>query len=57
MFYDLAAATGRKVGDMVGAVRLAVSGVTAGPGLWELFEVVGKEEVLRRIDVALPLMG
>lgn len=45
-----------KLGDLVGAVRLAVSGVTAGPGLWELFEVVGKEETLRRIEVAEPLM-
>jgi glutamyl-tRNA synthetase len=40
----------------VGAPRLAVSGVTAGPGLWEMFEIIGKEEVLRRIDVAMPLM-
>ena len=45
-----------KLGELVGAVRLAVSGVTAGPGLFELFEVVGKEEVLKRIEKALPLM-
>ncbi len=55
-FYDLAANNGRKVGDLVGAVRLAVSGVTVGPSLWELFELVGKEETLRRIDIALPFM-
>lgn len=46
-----------KLGELVGAVRLAVSGVTAGPGLWELFEVVGKQETLRRINTALPLMA
>ncbi|MCF0216466.1 MAG: glutamate--tRNA ligase [Fibrobacteraceae bacterium] len=56
-FMDLTVSRGCKLGDLVGAVRLAVSGVTAGPGLWELFEVVGKEETLRRIDVALPMMG
>lgn len=56
-FYALAERIGRKVGDLVGAPRLAVSGVTVGPGLWELFEILGKEETLRRIDVALPLMG
>ena len=55
-FYDLAERCGHKVGELVGAPRLAVSGVTAGPGLWEMFELIGKEEVLRRIDVALPLM-
>ena len=56
-FYDLAERCGHKVGELVGAPRLAVSGVTAGPGLWEMFELIGKDEVLRRIDVALPLMG
>lgn len=56
-FYALAERIGHKVGELVGAPRLAVSGVTAGPGLWELFELLGKEETLRRIDVALPLMG
>ena len=55
-FYDLAERCGHKVGELVGAPRLAVSGVTAGPSLWELFETVGKEETLRRIDAALPLM-
>ena len=55
-FNALAAARGCKLGDLVGAVRLAVSGVTAGPGLWELFEVVGKGEVLKRIAFALPQM-
>ncbi|MCQ2098166.1 MAG: glutamate--tRNA ligase [Fibrobacter sp.] len=56
-FYALAERIGHKVGELVGAPRLAVSGVTAGPGLWEMFEIIGKEETLRRIDVALPLMG
>lgn len=55
-FVALTEKRGCKLGDLVGAVRLAVSGVTAGPGLWELFEVVGKEETLRRIEVAEPLM-
>jgi glutamyl-tRNA synthetase len=40
----------------VGAVRLAVSGVSAGPGLWETFELLGKENVLSRIQDAEPLM-
>ena len=55
-FLDLANTRQCKLGELVGAVRLAVSGVTAGPGLWELFEVVGKETVIQRIEKALPLM-
>ena len=55
-FLALTEKRGCKLGDLVGAVRLAVSGVCAGPGLWELFEVVGKAETIRRIEVAEPLM-
>jgi len=55
-FMELTETRACKLGELVGAVRLAVSGVSAGPGLWELFEAVGKEEVIRRITVAEPLM-
>ena len=55
-FVKLTEKRGCKLGELVGAVRLAVSGVTAGPGLWELFEVVGKDETIRRIANAEPLM-
>lgn len=55
-FNDLTVSRQCKLGELVGAVRLAVSGVTAGPGLWELFEVVGQEEVVKRIESALPSM-
>jgi glutamyl-tRNA synthetase len=55
-FQTLAQTRECKLGDLVGAVRLAVSGTTAGPGLWEIFETLGKEESLRRIAFAEPLM-
>ncbi len=55
-FQTLAQTRECKLGDLVGAVRLAVSGTTAGPGLWEIFETLGKEESLRRITFAEPLM-
>ncbi|MBC7188030.1 MAG: glutamate--tRNA ligase [Calditrichaeota bacterium] len=38
-------------------VRLAVSGVSVGPGLFELLEVLGKEVVLRRIRQAVQRLG
>lgn len=55
-FQNLAQTRGCKLGDLVGAVRLAVSGSVSGPGLWEIFETLGKEETLKRISSAEPLM-
>jgi glutamyl-tRNA synthetase len=48
-----AAAQGVKVGVLVHPTRLAVTGKTAGPSLYHLLEVLGREKVLARIDAAL----
>ena len=42
-----------KVGALVHPMRLAVTGSNAGPSLYHLLEVLGKEKVLARIDRAL----
>ena len=44
---------GAGAGRLIHPVRLAVSGVGGGPGLFELLHIVGREECLRRIDHAL----
>jgi glutamyl-tRNA synthetase len=44
---------GVKVGAIVHPTRFAVTGSNAGPSLYHLFEVLGKEKVLTRIDHAL----
>ena len=44
---------GVKVGPLVHPTRLAVTGSNAGPSLYHLLEVLGKEKVLERIDRAL----
>jgi glutamyl-tRNA synthetase len=44
-----AAALGAKAGDLVHPTRVAVSGKSVGPGLYEMLEVLGKERVLRRL--------
>ena len=51
---EYAAATERKAGAIMWAVRIAVArqGVTPG-GATEVMEVLGKEEALGRIDLAL----
>jgi glutamyl-tRNA synthetase len=48
-----AAGMGAKVGVLVHPTRLAVTGSNAGPSLYHLLEVLGKEKVLARIDRAL----
>ena len=40
-------------GKLIHPIRLACSGVTGGPGLFELLEALGKEVVVRRIDTAV----
>nr|MBA2743845.1 glutamate--tRNA ligase [Chthoniobacterales bacterium] len=48
-----AAQLGVKPGILVHPTRLAVTGSNAGPSLYHLLEIVGKEKVLTRIDRAL----
>lgn len=54
---SVAAEFGVKVGKIVHPVRLACTGATAGPSLYHLMEVLGKEKVLERLDNALNLMN
>lgn len=44
---------GIKLGKVMQAVRLAVTGVGAGPDLSEIFGILGKDEVIQRIEYAL----
>jgi glutamyl-tRNA synthetase len=51
----VAAELGVKMGLIVHPVRLACSGRTVGPSLYHLMEVLGREEVVRRLDRAVAL--
>jgi glutamyl-tRNA synthetase len=44
-----------KAGDLNHALRVAVTGVMIGPGVFECLVILGKDETLRRIDAALQL--
>jgi glutamyl-tRNA synthetase len=44
---------GIKLGKVMQAVRLAVTGVGAGPDLMAIFTILGKEELIKRISFAL----
>jgi glutamyl-tRNA synthetase len=50
-----AAKLGLKVGAIVHPTRLAVTGSNVGPSLYHLLEVLGKENVLTRINQALAM--
>jgi glutamyl-tRNA synthetase len=52
-----AAELGVKAGVLVHPVRFAVTGATAGPSLYHLLEVLGKETALARIERALETLG
>jgi glutamyl-tRNA synthetase len=42
-----------KIGKVLQAFRVAITGVGAGPDLMQIIEVIGKEETLNRIEKAL----
>jgi glutamyl-tRNA synthetase len=44
---------GIKIGDIVHGLRLATTGQAVGPGVYDCLEILGKESVLRRIEIAL----
>jgi glutamyl-tRNA synthetase len=48
-------AKGIKFGDMIHALRVATTGVTVGPGVFDCLAILGREESLRRIDLAMQL--
>ena len=53
----LAEAEGVGAGQIVHPVRLAVTGVTTGAGLFEMMEVLGRDACLRRLERAASVLG
>ena len=53
MFTDLAQATGLKMVNLAQPVRVALTGKTASPGLYEIISILGREETLQRIENAI----
>lgn len=49
----LAAELGMKAGELFMTLRVAVTGSTVSPPLFESMEILGREEVLKRVDTAL----
>ncbi len=51
--YQLTEAEGIKIGDIVHTLRVAVTGKSVGPGVYDCLALLGKEVCLKRIDKAL----
>ena len=48
---------GVKAGEVIHPVRVAVSGRTTGPGLFEILATLGQDRCLRRLDRALGMIA
>jgi glutamyl-tRNA synthetase len=53
LYKETAEKLGKKGGDLIHPTRLAISGLPFGPGLYELMAALGRDTVLRRMQVAL----
>jgi glutamyl-tRNA synthetase len=45
------------LGKLAQPMRVALTGGTVSPGIYEVAEVIGRDRVLARLDAALPLVG
>jgi len=52
-FVALMEETGLKLGKIAQPVRVALSGKTASPGIFEIIEIMGKDRVVSRLKDAL----
>jgi len=48
---------GVKLGNLAQPVRVAMTGGTESPGIFEVLEIIGKEKTLRRLEKAIKMIG
>lgn len=53
IFVSVMESTGLKLGKIAQPVRVALTGKTASPGIFELMEILGKERVIARLKQAM----
>jgi glutamyl-tRNA synthetase len=51
------AAKGIKLGKLAQPVRVALTGGTVSPGIYDVIEVMGKEKIIKRIEAAVGLIS
>jgi glutamyl-tRNA synthetase len=53
VLHAIAAKRGAKLGKVAQPMRVALTGGTVSPGIFEVMDVLGREEVLRRLDACV----
>ncbi len=48
---------GVKLGNVAQPVRVAITGGTESPGIFEVLEIVGREKTLKRLEKAIQAIG
>ncbi len=57
LFHDAAESRGLGMGKVAQPVRVALTGGTASPGIYDVVQILGKEEALKRLDDATRLIA
>jgi glutamyl-tRNA synthetase len=57
VFNEIVTAKGMKLGKLAQPVRVALTGGTVSPGIFDVIEVMGREKVVSRIEAAVELIG
>ena len=57
VFKSIVEKHGLKLGALAQPVRVAVTGGTESPGIYEVLEVLGKEKTLARLEHAIKMIG
>jgi glutamyl-tRNA synthetase len=57
LFHGEAEKRGVGLGKVAQPVRVALTGGTASPGMYDVVQILGKDETLRRLDEAIRLVG
>jgi glutamyl-tRNA synthetase len=57
VFHGEAERRGVGLGKVAQPVRVALTGGTASPGMYDVVQILGKDEALRRLDEAIRLIG
>jgi glutamyl/glutaminyl-tRNA synthetase len=56
-YRDLSEELGVKTGNIIHPTRMALSGRTMGPGLFDIMVILGKEKTLERLDRAIDFIS
>ncbi len=57
IFTDLSKTHNIKLGAIAQPVRVALTGGTASPGIYEIIEIIGKEKTIKRLSKAIEQLG